>query len=375
MNSVKEFFLGLFQTNLWPPRWHCGEWSSFLGWLYIISDLSIWASYFLIPVIIINYFSKKKTQLKFQRIYTLFASFILLCGTTHFIDAVMFWEPMYRFNALVRFITAAVSISTVYYLFKILPVAFAQKTSSELEKEINNRKEVELKLAEANKKLLDANQDLESFAYIASHDLKEPLRKIQTFCGLLDKNHSFDENAKKYIDKIHSSASRLNAMIGEVLSLSTLPEQIKMEVCDPNKAINQALKDIEMKVNEKDALIHVGVLPKIIANSGYLSQVFSNLLNNAIKFSIERPQIEIYGKQVADRVLLYVCDNGIGMEPEYAEKIFKPFYRLNGKKEYEGFGIGLAICKKIIDLHKGNITVESMPGKGTTFLLNFPSAS
>src|SRR5690349_22389812 len=121
MDEVKEFFSRLFSTTEWPPRWKCGYWSDFHGWLYIISDLMIWTAYFLIPVIIVSYLIKKKTAVKFNKAYVYFAAFILLCGSTHFMDAAMFWIPMYRINALLRAATAVISLFTVYYLVKILP--------------------------------------------------------------------------------------------------------------------------------------------------------------------------------------------------------------------------------------------------------------
>ena len=132
MDEIKDFFSGLFDTSLWSARWQCGYWSDFHGWLYIVSELLIWIAYFLIPLIILNYFLKKKTSLRFNKAYIYFAAFILLCGSTHFLDALMFWVPMYRLNALVRIVTAMVSLATVYHLIKILPEAFQQKTNVEL---------------------------------------------------------------------------------------------------------------------------------------------------------------------------------------------------------------------------------------------------
>src|SRR5437762_2260812 len=119
MKEVFDFFQGLFATDKWPPRWKCGQWSDFHGWLYIVSDLMIWLAYFLIPVIILRYFSGRRNVIKFSKVYLLFATFILLCGTTHLVDAMMFWTPAYRFNALVRSATAIVSLFTVYHLVKI----------------------------------------------------------------------------------------------------------------------------------------------------------------------------------------------------------------------------------------------------------------
>jgi len=373
MKEIFEFFRGLFDTSHWPPRWHCGYWSDFHGWLYIISDLTIWAAYFLIPLIILNYLSKKKERLKFQKAYILFAAFILLCGTTHFLDAMMFWVPMYRFNALVRLVTGIVSMFTVYHLFKILPSAFAQKTNLELEKEIAFRQEVEKKLEFANVKLHEANKGLGAFAYIASHDLQEPLRKIQTFSSMLQ-NNNLDDAGKMHLAKINSASKRMSTLIQDVLSLSILSEEVEMKICDPNKAVNQALKDLEIKIAECRAIIHVDELPKIRGNENYLAQLFANLISNAIKFSDKQPEIWISGERRSAAVIICIRDNGIGIEKENTEKIFNAFYRLHSHNEYDGSGIGLAISKKIVEVHSGKISVQSEPGEGTIFFLEFSAA-
>ena len=144
MNQVIEFFRKLFDTSDWPPRWHCGKWSDFHGWLYIISDIMVWSAYFAIPLIIIRYISKKHDA-RFVRLYFLFAAFILACGATHFFDAVTFWFPVYRINALVRAITGIISWTTVFYLMRVLPMAFTLRTSLELEAEVEQRKKAEEK--------------------------------------------------------------------------------------------------------------------------------------------------------------------------------------------------------------------------------------
>lgn len=145
MKDILDFFRLLLDTSDWPPRWHCGKWTEFHGWLYICSDLLIWSAYFAIPIIILRYITKK-TDIRFTRIYFLFAGFILACGSTHFMDAVMFWYPAYRLSALLRFITAIISWVTVFFLVKILPTAFALKTPMELQVEIDMRKETERQL-------------------------------------------------------------------------------------------------------------------------------------------------------------------------------------------------------------------------------------
>ncbi len=138
MNQVWEFFAKLFDSSDWPPRWHCGRWTEFHGWLYIVSDLLIWSAYFTIPVVIIKYITRKH-ETRFIRLYFLFAAFILACGSTHFLDAISFWLPVYRLNALVRLLTAIISWITVFYLVKLLPFAFSLKSQKELETEIENR--------------------------------------------------------------------------------------------------------------------------------------------------------------------------------------------------------------------------------------------
>jgi signal transduction histidine kinase len=366
MNGVIDFFKNLFSTSEWPARWHCGNWTDFHGWLYIISDLMIWLAYFLIPVIIIRYFLKKKTSIRFQAAYLWFAAFILLCGATHFLDAMMFWIPMYRVNALVRFFTGITSLLTVYYLIKVLPQAFSQKTVIELENEITLRKEAEKQLAEANR-------NLEAFASIASHDLQEPLRKISAFTSLLNdrNNDKFDEPSKRYSEKIIATSARMQLLIRDILTMSSLKNEIELAPTDLNKPIQKALEDLELTIKEKNAIIHIGPMPVVMGNEHYLSQVFYNLIGNGIKFNQQQPEIHISADIVDGYTWVQVADNGIGMKEEHYDKIFESFHRLHSKAEYPGTGLGLSITKKIVELHGGIIKVASIEAEGTMFSMRF----
>ena len=368
MNSIIDFFKGLFETRLWPARWHCGYWSDFHGWLYITSDLLIWLAYFMIPIIIFNYVSRRKQVIKYSGIYLLFGAFILLCGTTHFLDASMFWVPMYRLNGFVRFITAIISLLTVYYLIKILPEAFTQKTSIELEREINRREFAELKLAEANK-------SLEAFASIASHDLQEPLRKIKTFSSLLYETNSekFSPESIELANKIIHSTERMQTLVNDVLSLSTISEEIEFEPVQIGDVISTVKEDLEIKILEKQAVIQYGEIPLVKGNKSYLTQLFLNLISNGVKFNHQNPVITITGEIIGSRVLIKVSDNGIGIEESDLAKIFEAFSRLNAKTEFDGSGIGLTICKKIVAIHNGDIHVTSKPGQGSTFIFDLPA--
>jgi len=142
MKDIADFFRQLMDSSDWPPRWHCGNWTAFHGWLYIISDLLIWSAYFAIPVVILKYLSRKHDA-RFLRLYFLFAAFILACGATHFFDAVAFWVPLYRLSALLRLITGVISWITVFYIVKYLPVAVSLRPVKELEQEIAQRQKAE----------------------------------------------------------------------------------------------------------------------------------------------------------------------------------------------------------------------------------------
>lgn len=369
MNDVVDFFRGIFETRYWPPRWKCGYWSSFHGWLYIASDLMIALAYFLIPLFILHYFTKRKNAVKFQPAYLLFAAFILLCGTTHLIDMIMFYIPMYRLNAVVRFLTGVISLLTVYYLFRILPEAFRQKTNLELEKEIARRKEAEAQLEQANR-------NLKAFAYVASHDLQEPLRKMRTFAGMLkDRNEgNWDERSAALSEKIMYSAGRLQQLTSDVLNLSVLSESIPMGPVDVNQAIDLALNDLEYRIGEKNAEITTEKIPKVYGNLSYLSQLFLNLISNSIKFNEERPRIRINGERVGDQVIIRLSDNGIGISENDRDKVFEAFQRLHSVSMYEGSGIGLAICKRIVEIHEGSIRVESNRDRGSIFIVELKPA-
>jgi len=225
-------------------------------------------------------------------------------------------------------------------------------------------------------KLAEANKNLEAFAYIASHDLQEPLRKIRTFSTLLyDANlEKFDEKSLNYVGKLVDSSSRMQSMIQDVLTLSTLSEDVELTEVTPEKAVEGALENLEIKILESKAVINIGALPPLTGNLLYLSQLFMNLISNSIKFSNKQPEINISGKVHAGMVQITLRDNGIGMDEADLNKIFQPFQRLHSKAEFEGSGIGLSICKKIVELHKGDIKVKSTPGAGTTFIIELPTA-
>lgn len=502
MNQFVEFFARLFDTSDWPPRWHCGRWTDFHGWLYIISDLLIWSAYSAIPFIIIRYVTRKHDA-RFIRLYFLFAVFILACGATHFLDAATFWVPYYRLNALVRLITGILSWLTVLALIGILPTAFSLRSSKELEEEVEQRKKAEDKfrnflerapdgilivdengiiqlvnaktvslfgfnreemvgnrietllperygnmhpfrrfrtyttsqsteIAEAfelfavrkdghefpvemnlspmetdeglmltasirdvsEKKQLEKtirdysitlertvkqrteelerkNKELEQFAYVASHDMQEPLRTTASFVHLLRKQYKgkLDQNADIYLDYMVQSSDRMKNLIRDLLDYSRLGREKEKRRVDCNNIIEQVRADLTRVIRDSQAEIKNDRLPLLDGFPTELKLLFQNLVTNSIKFRRPGvpPVIKIEANHNHGGWEFAVSDNGIGIDPQYHERIFVIFSRLHNRTDYDGSGIGLAHCKKIVELHGGRIWVRSIPGSGSTF--------
>jgi len=237
-----------------------------------------------------------------------------------------------------------------------------------------------------------SNQELEQFAYVASHDLQEPLRKISTFSDRLQVKYKdqLPQDASQLIDRMIVAVGRMRILINDLLLFSRAgriaPESIT-EV-DMSSLLQNVLSDLELALQEKNAVVHSTQLPIIEGNITNFQQLFQNILTNAIKFSQEDRQLEINisyqllkGKEINivkenrwDETFCRICieDNGIGFDPDYAERIFLIFQRLHGISEYSGTGIGLAICKKIVDSHQGYIMAYGYPGKGAAFVIILP---
>lgn len=248
---------------------------------------------------------------------------------------------------------------------------------------INSQAKLETNLKELNK----SNHDLEQFAYIASHDLQEPLRKIQNFTELLGKNITDEEKATKYLGKIDASSHRMSRLIKDVLNYSRLSKAgAQFETTDLQKIFNDVKNDLELKIEEKNASVSTTGLPVITGIHQQLHQLFYNLINNSLKFTYEKPVISVTARPLNQEEVkkipelhssinyteLIFKDNGIGFDQSYATQIFVIFKRLNSKETFEGTGIGLALCKKIVDNHHGIIEAFSEPGKGTEFKVILP---
>jgi signal transduction histidine kinase len=228
-----------------------------------------------------------------------------------------------------------------------------------------------------NEQLRKANEELQQFAYISSHDLKEPLRMVGSFAQVIERQYAdkLGEESKQYFHFINEGVSRMNGLLDALLQYATIGKaDIDLEPVDMNNAVRIAQDNLQLRIRETGATIEVPTLPTVKALSSFMTQLFQNLIGNALKFRQPDvpPHINIGVEEKANEWLFSVQDNGIGISPEHRERIFVIFQRLHTRSKYEGTGIGLAICHKIILQLKGQIWVESAVGSGATFLFTIP---
>ncbi len=502
-----NFFLKLFDPTGYIPRKVCGDWTLGEIALHNLSDFFIWTAYLAIPIVLFAVARKRHTALPFRRVFLLFGLFILACGTTHLMDIVVFYYPIYRFAGLVKLVTAAASWGTVIALIPLMPIALSMRGLGELEREIAERKRVEAELRaseerfeafmqntpavtfmkdeegryvwvnerfrqsfgeattewightdaeiwpeiapalravdvevlqsgqtrevlestphkghdrqwlafkfpvragdqsvllggvaldvtdrlqsesalqQSNEQLHRSNRELQEFAAVASHDLQEPLRKIQAFGDRLLQNHSeqLDETGRDHLRRMHAAAARMQALISDLLDFSRITTKAApfIEV-DLTQIAHEVLADLDDLVRRSEGRVEIGDLPILQADALQMRQLLQNLIGNALKFRRPDvpPLVRLYcAKQSAEedseKCRFVVEDNGIGMEEKYLDRIFDPFQRLHGRQVYEGTGIGLAICRKIVERHQGTVRVESEMDAGSRFIITLPCA-
>ncbi|NQT40386.1 MAG: hypothetical protein HQ581_23025 [Planctomycetes bacterium] len=266
-------------------------------------------------------------------------------------------------------------------------------------RDISDRKQAEKAQAQyaealerSNRELGRSNKELEQFAYVASHDLQEPLRKIRTFSDRLEMKYAavLDDTGRELVQRMHNAAGRMQALISGLMTLSRVTTRAQgFEPVDLAKIVREVISDLEVQIEQAEARVDVGKMSSIQADPLQMRQLLQNLISNALKF--HRPEeplvVKVYGRFTKGRsertgrespaeaqCRIVVEDNGIGFEEKYAERIFGVFQRLHPRDVYRGTGIGLAICRKIVERHGGTITAESTPGRGSTFVVLLPVA-
>ena len=257
----------------------------------------------------------------------------------------------------------------------------------QITRNITERMQVENALRERTEALEISNRELEQFAYVASHDLQEPLRMISSYVQLLARRYKdrLDTDADEFISYAVDGVTRMQVLINDLLAYSRVTTRGKdFEATDSEEALSRALRNLQAAIQESSAVMTYDPLPTVMTDSIQLEQLFQNLISNSIKFrSNEPPHVHISAQRInnskpsieqslRDGWLFSVCDNGIGIDPEYADRIFTIFQRLHTRDEYPGTGIGLAICKRIVERHRGRIWVESQLGQGAIFNFSIP---
>ena len=388
MNDMKDFFFKIFDSNNWPARWHCGLWTPFHGWLYIISNLVIAAAYFSIPLLLFYLIKKADNRLPFQNVFWLFVLFIMACGFTHIFDALMFWYPVYRISALMLAVTAMISTAAVIGLFKVVPQALLLKSPAFLEQVIHQRTS---ELEAANKILMRTNNELEEatttmekllkqkdeFISVVSHELKTPVTSLKIYAQLLSKPDTPPSiDVSTLSGKMGGQIHKLTKLINDLLDTTRLDQDLLAYQAAPFR-LDDTLREIVSQVQLSTT--HKLVIPDIDAvtvNADKLriEQVIGNLLSNAVKFSHGADNIQISLTRSGNEAICAITDFGKGIPKAEWENIFQKYYRVAhpNAHTFPGLGLGLFVVKHIVEKHQGKIWLESEEGNGSTFYFSLP---
>jgi len=355
---------------------YCFSWEPALVWLHVASDILTGLAYYAIAFAMIYFINKKRDE-PFALLFLLFALFIMACGTTHFFAAYTVYVPDYWPEGYVKAFTMVVSVITAILFIPKIPMAIEMpslaKTLADLklvsEEQKNTEKELNLKVAE-----------LERFTYTVSHDLKSPIITIKGFTGVLEKdlkNGNYEQMADD-LKRISNAADRMNDLLRDLLELSTIGRVINTpEPTDMNLLIEDVLPQLAGPLKIHNLKVEVMPdLPVISCDRRRMAEVLQNLIENAIRFMGDQsePHIEVGMMEKGDNTIFFVKDNGIGIEEKYHQVIFGLFNKLDARSE--GTGIGLALVKRIIEVHGGRVWVESDGvGKGSKFCFTVGNTS
>jgi signal transduction histidine kinase/ActR/RegA family two-component response regulator len=393
-----DFFRTLFTTDDFMPRWDCGNWSTGLGLLHILSDIAIFGAYTAIPLVL-AFFVLRRNDIPFPRVMWLFVAFIFACGFGHLIEAVIFWQPVYRFAGLIKLTTAVVSWATVVALVDIVPQALKYpgmaRLNNELLGEVENRKRVETALRESEDKLAGllqsereargeaerANRIKDEFLSTVSHELRTPLNAIMGYSQLLRLNLADQRELEDGLNVIERNAKAQSQIIEDLLDMSRiLSGKIRLDVqgVDPAEVIEAAMTSLQPAADAKGIRLQSMLNHRagtVLGDSSRLQQVVWNLLANAIKFTPKGGRVQVALSRVNSHVTITISDSGIGIAPDLLPHIFDRFRQGDASttKRHGGLGLGLSIVKQLVELHGGSVAASSPgEGQGAEFTVELP---
>ncbi len=384
-----DFLEQLLSTTGFMPHGHCYAWDSRLILLHVVSDALIALAYYSIPITLI-YFVRKRKDLVFDWMFVCFAIFIVACGTTHLMEILNIWYPFYWLAGIIKAITAITSIITAILLIRLVPRALAlpspeqlRQSNEALQKEIRERaaalekiNSLNAELVKQTQKLEEANQELESFGYSVSHDLRTPLRHISGFAELLrEECPSLNENATRFLKIITDSTKQLGVLIDNLLEFSRMGRAaMSPQWVDTLALVEQVRQELAQDAAGRDIQWKIDPLPKVYADKTLLKLVWMNLLDNAIKYTRNRAPatISIGSRDLGSEWEFFIKDNGAGFDMNHGDRLFGIFQRLHSKNEFEGTGIGLANVQRIVTRHGGRARAESEVDSGATFFFTLP---
>jgi signal transduction histidine kinase/CheY-like chemotaxis protein len=394
-----DFLSNLFDTSDFPPRWRCGIWTEGHGWLHIFSDLAIFGAYTAIPLVIAFFVIRKKQDVPFPRIFWLFVIFIFACGTTHLIEAIIFWQPIYRFAGVVKLLTAVASWLTVIALVKIVPQALhlpgLAALNAELKTEIEERKRTEqaLRASEVEREnLLDserrarhtaeqANRRTDEFLSVVSHELRTPLSAILGYAQLLRNDMIEPNETSEAYAVIERNGHAQVQIIDDLLDMSRIISgklRLNVQSINPSEVIEAALETVKPAADAKEVRITKVFDPKvgvIVGDFDRLQQVVWNLVSNAVKFTPKNGRVQVSLEQLNSHLEIAIADTGCGISPDFLPHVFERFRQSEESttRRHGGLGLGLSIVKQIVELHGGYVRAQSKgEGQGSTFVVSLP---
>jgi signal transduction histidine kinase len=356
---------GLLRADQFMPHATCYLRNPRIITLHVTSDMLIGLAYVAISSTLAWLVYRFRRELPFHWMFLAFGLFIITCGFTHFMEVWTVWHAVYWLAGWVKVICAVASVVTAIALYRLIPSILALIRS--------------VKMSEERRvKLQTANAELEAFAYTVSHDLRAPLRAVQGMALALteDFGDHLETGAREYLDQMSGAARRMDVMIRDLLEYSRVSRvEFDLKPVDLNAVIADAQAMIEADFSKSNAELHVEApSSRVVANPTLLTQVMANLLANAVKFVAPgvRPTVLVVAEDKGQNLRVCVKDNGIGIPPEYQDRIFKVFERLHSQSKYPGTGIGLAIVQKAVARMNGQLGMESIPGQGSCFWIELP---